>query len=244
MYKDASKRLMYRDRWYEVSDIIRICNDKGYAQAACRFRRAEACARRAQILSVGLVGGAFLGIISSYGPNGTNPAATGLLIAAGGSGLAAGYYSIRSGKLEKRGVQAFNEAVDIEMSPMRRSYSSRLPIVYSGPVCKRLPFIFTTEAGRMRHRLSPNALTDMVLFDGQLMSFEKAAVYADENHIAGAGDLLRQLAALPRPKEHISIGPVTLNNKEMRDYVMAKNELVKQIMAAVRQHNRSVRKQG
>ena len=242
IYRDPSKRLIYRGRWYEPVDLARISQEKGYQRAACFFNRSATCRRKSEIAVVGMLGSAVLGYMSTWQeqPARLNPIASGFLIAAGASGMASGWYAIRSKHSIQRGVRAFNRAVDIEQG---RAVASEED-ASNGTACKRAPLLSKDENRLIKHRFSSNALSGMVVFDGKLMSIEKAAVYADENHIAGAGDLLRQLAALPRPKEHISIGPVTLNNKEMRDYVMAKNELVKQIMAAVRQHNRSVRKQG
>jgi len=245
MYQDESKRLIYRKRWYEAADLVSICNDRGYTQAACRFRRSAACSRKAEVLGVGLVGGAVLGYMSTWQDEtaGMNPVASGFLIAAGSSGLAGAYYAIRSRSLLKSGMQAFNNAVEIEMGRALRCLPA-IRVKHSRRACNRMPFLSDGKPSMMRHRLTPRALTDMVVFDGQMMSFEKAARYADDNSIAGAGDVLRQLAALKKPQQagSISSSPIALNDKAMRDYISQKNRWMKDAMQAVRRHNREVRK--
>lgn len=239
IYRDEARRCIYRNQWYEAPDLAKLSQTRGYTRAACLFRRSTDRQRAGQALAVTALGTAVLGYMSTW-QEGVNAVAGGFLIAAGTSGIASAWYSISAQRLTKRGIRAFNRAADLEQGNRGSEANERM----KNTSCERLPLIANGTVSLVKHRFNPNSLSDMVAFDGQLMSIEKAAVYADENHIAGAGDLLRQLAALPRPKENISIGPVTLNNKEMRDYIMAKNELVKQIMASVRKHNRSVRKQG
>jgi hypothetical protein len=72
------------------------------------------------------------------------------------------------------------------------------------------------------------------------MSIEKAAAYADDNRIAGAGDLLRELASLKTPGKGTAIGPVTLNDKAGRAYAVRKNQLIRAISKTVREHNKEV----
>lgn len=239
IYRDESRRCIYRNQWYEAPDLAKLSQTRGYTRATCLFRKSNDRQRAGQVLAVTALGTAVLGYMSTW-QEGVNAVAGGFLIAAGTSGIASAWYSVSAHRLTNRGIRAFNRAADAEKGSTAGEANERR----KNTGCERLPLLATGEVMPVKHRFNPNSLSDMVAFDDQLMSFEKAAVYADENHIAGAGELLRQLAALPRPKKHISISPVTLNNKEMREYVMAKNELVKQIMAAVRQHNRRVRKQG
>jgi hypothetical protein len=135
-------------------------------------------------------------------------------------------------------VRAFNRAVDIEQG---RAVASEED-ASNGTACKRAPLLSKDENRLIKHRFSSNALSGMVVFDGKLMSIEKAAVYADDNRIAGAGDLLRELASLKNPGQGTAIGPVTLNDKAGRAYAVQKNQLNKAILRSIRQHNKEVRK--
>jgi len=238
IYRDEARRCIYRNQWYEAPDLAKLSQTRGYTRATCLFRKSTDRQRAGQVLAVTALGTAVLGYMSTW-QEGVNAVAGGFLITAGTSGIASVWYSLSAQRLTKRGIRAFNRAADLEQD----SAGSQADERKRNTSCERLPLLANGEDRLVKHRFNPNSLSDMVAFDGQLMSLEKAADYADANHIAGAGDLLRQLAALPRPKENLSIGPITLNDKQMRDYTMAKNELVKQIMASVRQHNRLVRKQ-
>ena len=240
IYRDPSKRLIYRGRWYEPADLARISQEKGYQRAACFFNRSATCRRKSEIAVVGMLGSAVLGYMSTWQeqPARLNPIASGFLIAAGASGMASGWYAIRSKHSIQRGVRAFNRAVDIEQG---RAVASEED-ASNGTACKREPLLSKDENRLIKHRFSSNALSGMVVFDGKLMSIEKAAVYADDNRIAGAGDLLRELASLKNPGQGTAIGPVTLNDKAGRAYAVQKNQLNKAILRSIRQHNKEVRK--
>lgn len=238
IYRDPSKRLMYRGRWYEPADLARISQEKGYQRAACFFNRSATCRRKSEIAVVGMLGSAVLGYMSTWQeqPASLNPIASGFLIAAGASGMAGGWYAIRSKSSIRRGVRAFNRAADIEQGRVVASEADAA----SGPACKRTALLSKDENRLIKHHFSPNALSGMVVFDGKLMSFEKAAIYADDNRIAGAGDLLRELASLKTPGQGTAIGPVTLNDKAGRAYAVQKNQLIRAISKTVREHNKEV----
>lgn len=240
IYRDPSKRLMYRGRWYEPADLARISQEKSYLRAACFFNRSATCRRKSEIAVVGMLGSAVLGYMSTWQeqPARLNPIASGFLIAAGASGMASGWYAMRSKQSIQRGVRAFNRAVDIEQG---RGIPDEAQ-TFNGPACKRTPLIAREENRLIRHQLSLNGLSGMVVFDGKLMSFEKAAIYADDNRIAGAGDLLRELASLKTPGQGTAVGPVTLNDKAGRAYTVRKNQLNKAILKSIRQHNQEVRR--
>lgn len=237
--RNESNRLIYRGQWHEAGDLARISKARGFARAACCFNRSTAWRHRAEILSVGMVGSAVLGYMSTWQEGDMNPIAGGFLIAAGGSGLASTWYLIGARHSLNSGIRAFNRAVDIEQGRLAAEGTDDR----RGPGCRQTPLLAKDGQQRMKHRFSPNPSSDLVVFDGQLMSLGKAATYADENHIAGAGDLLRELAALKNPRQGKTSSPVTLNDQAMRDYLVKRNQLTKALLQTIRRHNREVRKQ-